>query len=123
MRFVLIDRSHFLSDNFVVGVNITFLEVDSMELKLSGTATVQNVTSEFILEYYLIEDYEENFGFKIDKKERKSGEFVLCEEYVSEYTTSDIEEANRILDVLTKNVVTPTTADNVLQDMGLINYC
>ena len=46
----------------------------------------------------------------------------MCEEYVSEYITDDLEKASGILNALAKNVVTPTTADNVLQDMGLIDY-
>lgn len=92
-----------------------------MELKLEETVAVQNVGSEFTLEYYLVEDKEENFGFKIDKKEGKTGNLVLCEEYVSEYVTDDLEEANKVIEVLAKNAVTPTTADCILQDLGYFN--
>ena len=88
-----------------------------MEIKLSGTVAVQNAYSEFLLEYYLVEDKDKNYGFKIDKKENKRGNLVLCEEYVSEYTTYDKDKANSVLELLARNIVTPTTADCVLQDL------
>ena len=89
-----------------------------MEIKLGGTVAVQNVSSDFLLEYYLVEDKEKNYGFKIDKKESRSGKLVLCEEYVSEYVTDDEDKANDVLGILAKNMVTPTTADCVLHDLG-----
>lgn len=89
-----------------------------MELKLGGTAEIKNISSDFLLEYYLVEDKEKNYGFKIDKKESKDGKLVLCEEYVSEYITDDETKANNVLNLLVKNVVTPTTADCVLHDLG-----
>ena len=92
--------------------------MEAMEIKLGGTATVQNISSDFFLEYYLVEDREKNFGFKIDKKENRDGKMVLCEEYVSEYITDDEDKANDVLSLLAKNMVTPTTADSVLEDLG-----
>lgn len=89
-----------------------------MELKLGGTAEIKNISSDFLLEYYLVEDKEKNYGFKIDKKESKDGKLVLREEYVSEYITDDETKANNVLNLLVKNVVTPTTADCVLHDLG-----
>ena len=89
-----------------------------MELKLGGTAKIKNISSDFLLEYYLVEDKEKNYGFKIDKKESKDGKLVLREEYVSEYITDDETKANNVLNLLVKNVVTPTTADCVLHDLG-----
>ena len=89
-----------------------------MEVKLGGTATVHNDASEFFLEYYLLEDKERNYGVKIEKKEKRAGQMVLCEDYVSEYTISDEDSANSVLELLAKNMVTPTTADSILQDLG-----
>lgn len=89
-----------------------------MEFRLEGNAVIKNNDSEFLLEYYLIEDSEKNYGVKIDKKEKTSKGLVLCEEYVSNYTTDNEKEASSILQLLAKNIVTPTTADNVLQDLG-----
>lgn len=89
-----------------------------MEIKLEGTVAVQNVSSDFLLEYYLVEDREKNYGFKIDKKENRAGKLVVCEEYVSEYVTDDEDTASDVLSLLAKNMVTPTTADCVLHDLG-----
>lgn len=92
-----------------------------MEKKLGGTVAIQNEKSEFFFEYYLTKDREENYGLKIDKKERKSGELILCEEYVSKYTTDDVLKANNILNLLVKNKVTPITVDNILHDLGYLS--
>ena len=89
-----------------------------MSVKLGGTAAVQNATSEFLLEYYLMEDQAQNYGVKIKKKEKKAGDIVLCEDYVSDYTITDKGSANAVLELLVKNTVTPTTAGAVLQDLG-----
>jgi len=89
-----------------------------MEIKLGGTAEIKNISSDFLLEYYILEDKEKNYGFKIDKKEKIDGKLVLCEEYVSEYVTNNEDRANDILKLLAKNTVTPVTADSVLHDLG-----
>lgn len=89
-----------------------------MEVKLGGTVKIKEASSDFLLEYYLVEDKYKNYGLKIDKKENINGKLMLCEEYVSEYITDDEDRANYILSVLAKNMVTPTTADDVLEDLG-----
>lgn len=89
-----------------------------MEEKLGGTALVQNAASEFLLEYYLLEDMHKNYGVKIEKKENVAGTLVLKEDYTSEYAIKDEDKANNILELLMKNKVTPTTADSVLHDLG-----
>ena len=86
--------------------------------KLGGSSVVQNTASEFLLEYYLMEDQERNYGVKIEKTEKMSGNLVLREDYVSGYGIDDEAEANDVLKLLIKNQVTPTTADCVLHDLG-----
>jgi len=89
-----------------------------MEEKLGGTALVENSSSEFLLEYYLLEDADKNYGIKIEKKEKEVCGLVLKENYISEYVIEDEDKANNILELLMKNKVTPTTADYILHDLG-----
>jgi len=89
-----------------------------MEEKLGGTAVVHNTASEFLLEYYLVEDSDQNYGVKIEKKENMAGNLILREDYTSGYAISDENKANAVLDLLVKNRVTPTTADCILHDLG-----
>ena len=86
--------------------------------KLGGTAVVNNAISEFLLEYYLVEDNCQNYGVKIEKKEKRAGNLILREDYTSEYTIDDEGKANEVLDLFVKNKVTPITADCVLHDLG-----
>ena len=91
-----------------------------MEEKLNVSAIIQSSTSEFFLEYYLMKNTESNYGFKIEKKEKKAGTFILCEDYTSNYTFCNKEEATAVIEKLAKNVVTPTTANCILHDLGYI---
>ncbi len=88
-----------------------------MEEKLGGTAVVQNDASEFLLEYYVMEDREKKYGIKIEKKEKKPNGLVLCEDYTSEYIIKSKSRANDILEILMRNKVTPITAESVLNDL------
>ena len=89
-----------------------------MEEKLEGTAVVQSAASKFLLEYYLVEDSNQNYGVKIEKKENLAGHMVLREDYTSNYASCDEDTASAVLELLIKNKVTPTTADCVLHDLG-----
>jgi len=89
-----------------------------MEEKLGGTAAIRNIGSEFLIEYYLVEDSDRNYGVKIEKKEKREGNLILREDYTSEYTIDDEDKANAVLDLLVKNKVTPMTAEWVLHDLG-----
>ena len=86
--------------------------------RLGGSSVIQNTASEFLLEYYLLEDQERNYGVKIEKTERMDENLVLREDYVSGYGIEDEDKANDVLRLLIKNQVTPTTADCVLHDLG-----
>ena len=86
--------------------------------KLGGTAVIRNTSTEFLLEYYLVGGKEKNYGVKIEKKEKNKGEFVLSEKYTSQYIIGDKDSASKVLDILVKNSVTPTTVDCVLHDLG-----
>jgi len=89
-----------------------------MKEKLGGMALVQGNVSELFLEYYLSENDTHNYAVKIEKKEMKNGNFVLREDYTSEYMIDGEDTANKVLELLVKNSVTPTTADCVLEDLG-----
>ena len=89
-----------------------------MEEKLGGTAVLGNLGSEFLLEYYLMSDNNQNYGVKIEKKEKYAGNMVLREDYTSKYTIDSEDKANSVLELLLKNKVTPITAGNVLHDLG-----
>jgi len=84
----------------------------------SGKAMVQSDISEFLLEYYLIEDNNKNYGIRIEKTEKMGNKLVLKEDYTSEYGIDSEANANAVLEMLMKNKVTPTTADCVLHDLG-----
>ena len=89
-----------------------------MEERLEEMISVHNISSEFLLYYYLLEDTEKNYGVKIEKKEKRAGALVLCEDYNSGYTIENEDTANDVLELLAKNMVTPATADCVLEDLG-----
>ena len=92
-----------------------------MQFDLKNTIKLNDIMPELILDYYIVENSEENFGLKIEKKEKKAGKFVVCEEYTSDYVIDDFEEANKVLNMFIQNTVTPTTAESILEDMGYFN--
>ena len=92
-----------------------------MKLDFKNTIRLDEVTPEVLLDYYIVENNEENFGLKIEKKEKKAGKFVVCEEYTSDYIIDDFEEASKVLNTFIQNTVTPTTAESILEDMGYFN--
>ncbi len=92
-----------------------------MRFDFKNTIKLDDITPELLLDYYIVENNEENFGLKIEKKEKKAGKFVACEEYTSDYIINDFEEASKVLDMFIQNAVTPATAENILEDMGYFN--
>ena len=123
MRFVFVDIWKDLSDNLIVVKNKTFFGGDVMEdRRLRGVARISNEGKDVLLEYYVgKKDDNDFYGLEIDESISKSdGKFQVCEKYVSSYDASDSNEIEGIADVFIKNLVTPTTADNVLHDLGRI---
>ena len=92
-----------------------------MKFDFKNTIKLDDITPELLLDYYIVENSEENFGLKIEKKEKKDGKLVVCEEYVSDYIIDDFEEASKVLNIFIQNTVTPTTAESILEDMGYFN--
>ena len=90
--------------------------------RLRGVARISNEGKDLLLEYYVgKKDDNDFYGLEIDESISKSdGKFQVCEKYVSSYDASDSNEIEGIADVFIKNLVTPTTADNVLHDLGRI---
>lgn len=92
-----------------------------MRFDFKNTIKLDDITPELLLDYYIVENNEENFGLKIEKKEKRAGKFVVCEEYTSDYIIDDFGEASKVLNMFIQNTVTPTTAENILEDMGYFN--
>ena len=92
------------------------------ERRLRGVARISNEEKDVLLEYYVAKKDSSNFyNLQIDEVINKSdGKSQVCEKYISTYDASDSNEIEGIADVFIKNLVTPTTADNVLHDLGRI---
>lgn len=90
--------------------------------RLRGVARISNGEKDVFLEYYVGKKEDNDFyNLEIDESIRKNGgSFQVCEKYVSSYDASDSNEIENIADIFIKNLVTPTTADNVLHDLGRI---
>ena len=115
MRLVLIDRSHFLSDNFNKG---GFIMANK---KLRGIARLDKNGSEVLLKYY-ITNLSGRYGIEIEKSIKdSSGNTTCCENYISEYNIDNCDKINNIADVFVENIVTPVTAECILHDLGLAN--
>ena len=90
--------------------------------RLRGVARISDAGKDVLLEYYVAKkDRNDFYNLEIDEVINKSdGNSQVCEKYISTYDTSDSNEIEGIADVFIKNLVTPTTADNVLHDLGRI---
>lgn len=118
MRFVLIDKSHFLSDN----LDINLRDRERWELMCNEILRVTKEVEEenfskVLIEYSLIENHDDKFGIKVSKKNASN---ELCEQYTLEYVADEEDEGNEIIEILAKNIVTPITVENVLHDLGYI---
>lgn len=75
-------------------------------------------SSKALLEYYLVENGEDKYGIKISKK--TDGVLKLSEQRTLEYIVDEEVEADKVIKLLAKNTVTPTTVENVLHDLGYV---
>lgn len=75
-------------------------------------------SSKALLEYYLVENGEDKYGIKISKK--ADGVLKLSEQRTLEYIVDEEVEADKVIKLLAKNTVTPTTVENVLHDLGYV---
>lgn len=75
-------------------------------------------SSKALLEYYLVENDEDKYGIKISKK--IDGVLKLAEQRTLEYIVDEEVEADKVIKLLAKNTVTPTTVENVLHDLGYV---
>lgn len=74
-----------------------------------------------LVEYYLTNEGNNKFGFKVSKKTNISeGQITCCEEHTLEYTVGERTTADRLIELLSKNTVTPVTVENVLHDLGYV---
>jgi len=90
--------------------------------RLRGIARISNEEKDVLLEYYVAKkDSSDFYNLEIEESVNKNdGKFQVCEKYISSYDASNSNEIEGIADVFIKNLVTPTTADNVLHDLGRI---
>lgn len=78
-------------------------------------------SSKSLLEYYLIENDEDEFGVKVLKKDDSMVGIMRCsEQHTLEYIVGEEDDANDVLELLAKNTVTPVTVGNVLEDLGYV---
>ncbi len=75
-------------------------------------------SSKALLEYYLVENGEDKYGIKISKK--TDGVLKLSEQRTLEYIVDEEVEADKVIKLLAKNTVIPTTVENVLHDLGYV---
>lgn len=70
-----------------------------------------------VIEYYLL-NKEKNYGLKVVKKERlKDGSIKYIESYFKNNVSSEEDKADRLINLLARNRVTPVSVGNVLEDM------
>ena len=70
-----------------------------------------------VIEYYLL-NKEKNYGLKVVKKERlKDGSIKYIESFFKDDISSEEKKANKLINLLARNRVTPISAGNVLEDM------
>ena len=92
------------------------------ERKLRGVGRISNERKNVLLEYYVTKITDKDlYKIEIDESiEKSDGKFQICEKYISAYDDNDSNKIENIADIFIKNLVTPTTADNVLHDLGRV---
>jgi len=75
-----------------------------------------------IIDYYILEEEEEkNYGLKVIKKEYSgTGKTIHEEAYTANEVSDSEEKANKIIELLARNKVTPIAVENVLEDIAIM---
>lgn len=75
-----------------------------------------------IIDYYILEEEEEkNYGLKVIKKEySETGKTIHEEAYTANEVSDSEEQANKIIELLARNKVTPIAVGNVLEDIAVM---
>ena len=74
-----------------------------------------------IIDYYILEEEEKNYGLKVIKKEYSgTGKTIHEEAYIANEVSDSEEQANKIIELLARNKVTPVAVENVLEDIAIM---
>jgi len=74
-----------------------------------------------IIDYYILEEEEQNYGLKVIKKEYSgTGKTIHEEAYTANEVSDSEEKANKIIELLARNKVTPIAVGNVLEDIVMM---
>ena len=74
-----------------------------------------------IVDYYILEEEEKNYGIKVIKKEYSGiGKSVHEEAYTANEVSDSEEQASKIIELLARNKVTPVAVENILEDIAVM---